>query len=270
MNIYNFICVNYNGSHFCHDLLKSLELINVDSGHYVRFYIVDNSSKLKDIKALRKLSSNKVELVLMELPNNIGYFPAMNVGIKKANSDNDGLIIIGNNDLEYSTNFITSYNSLVDVPKDTIVISPDVVTTDGVHQNPLSLSKLSKSRLIIEEIYYSNYYISRAMIFIRGLYPKQKKIKPVQSEQMVIQRGIGACYILQKTFFDFYDKLDDRVFMWGEEVLLSNQVESVGKKILFCPSLKVHHFESGTVKKIASKNRYEMVRKSFQIYKKYL
>lgn len=58
--------------------------------------------------------------------------------------------------------------------------------------------------------------------------------------------------------------------MWGEEALLSNQVQSVNGKILYVPKLVVEHFESGTVKKMLTRNKYEIVRQSYKIYREYL
>jgi GT2 family glycosyltransferase len=87
---------------------------------------------------------------------------------------------------------------------------------------------------------------------------------------MRIKRGIGACYVLTPRFFDHHKKLDDRVFLWGEEALLSNQVESVGGCTLYDPEIKITHCESASVRFIEKRARYEIVKASYKIYKKFL
>ncbi|MBB1474350.1 glycosyltransferase family 2 protein [Shewanella sp. SG41-3] len=242
----------------------------------IRLVVVDNNSNVDDKVELRKINSESFHLELIELEQNIGYFPALNVGIDFCRTGIDEQIIIGNNDLKYRYDFILKLESL-NVDNNVLVISPDVVTTDGVHQNPLSTRKLSRLELLKEDVYYSNYYLSRFLILTKGiflkLYSKENldtKLKNHCDIQMVINRGIGACYCLTNTFFKHYSKLDDRVFLWGEEALLSNQVEQVNGCILYAPSLVVEHAESGTVKKMLTRDRYERVKQSYKIYREYL
>lgn len=276
MRVFNFICVNYNGAGFCHSLCDSLNKMIVPENSLIRLIVVDNDSEPEDKSSLKKIESGVVEFELIELPKNIGYFPAMNHGIKFARDNGEGFIVIGNNDLRYHESFIANLLKLK-LDQKVMVVSPDVVTLDGVHQNPLATSKLSRFQLLVEDIYYSNYYVSKLLKFLkRGalavLNIRKRPIKPTQpiSTQIVIERGIGACYFLTENFFKCYDRLDDRVFMWGEEALLSNQVQKAGGVILYAPSLLVEHFESGTVSKMLTKSRYDIVRQSYRIYREYL
>lgn len=276
MRIFNFICVNYNGASFCHSLCDSLNKMIVPENSLVRLIVVDNDSESEDKCFLKKIKSDVVEVEILELSDNIGYFPAMNHGIKFAIDNGKGFIVIGNNDLRYHESFIENLLKLK-IDDKVMVVSPDVVTLDGVHQNPLATSKLSRFQLLIEDVYYSNYYVSKFLKFLkrsslRVLNIRNIPIKPSLyiSEQIIIERGIGACYFLTENFFKFYHRLDDRVFMWGEEALLSNQVQKAEGVILYAPSLVVEHFESGTVSKMLTKTKYDIVRKSYKIYREYL
>lgn len=278
MRRYNFICVNYNGSNFTKTLLESLEKIKVPDGESVRFVVVDNSSSEQDKSELLKLSSTVIEVKLIENSSNIGYFPALNVGIKFSKTSNEDVIIVGNNDLTYDEFFILKLKASC-FPDDVLVLCPDVKTLDGVHQNPLSMQRIGKFDLFLEHLYYSNYYVSRLMInvkkmfmsaFFRTVKSRNHLNVSETTEPVPIVRGIGACYVLTDSFFKCYDALDDRVFMWGEEALLANQVRKANGLILFVPALKVEHYESGSVKKLLTRQKYEMVRKSFRVYKEYL
>lgn len=273
---YNFICVNYNGAEFCRSLCLSLELLAIPCKSIVRLIIVDNNSSESDKELLNEINSEKIDVKLIMLKENVGYFPGMNHGIAYARESENDIVIIGNNDLKYRDDFISCLDSL-EISNDTMVICPDVVTIDGVHQNPLSTKKMSRLGLLKEDIYYSNYYISRLMRItaqtIRSIMFRKKcynKDIDYIGNAMNIERGIGACYYLTNNFFRHFNKLDDRVFMWGEEALLSNQISSVHGLIRYEPSLVVEHFESGTVKKMLTRERYEIIRKSYKIYRGYL
>lgn len=272
---YNFICVNYNGAEFCKSLCSSLETMEVPYGSSVRLVIVDNRSSDLDRERLYNIYSNKVEVKIIPLEENIGYFPGMNHGITNSRESDNDIIIIGNNDLKYRSDFVKNLN-LLNIADETLVICPDVVTIDGIHQNPLSTKKMSKIQLLREDLYYSNYYVSRAMKIIAGLIRNIKytrvenKKNSYTAYPMNIERGIGACYLLTNNFFKYFSRLDDRVFMWGEEALLSNQVSSVDGQLRYEPTLVVEHFESGTVKKMLTREKYEIVKKSYKVYRGYL
>ena len=59
-------------------------------------------------------------------------------------------------------------------------------------------------------------------------------------------------------------------FMWGEEAILSHQVESVAGVTLYDPSIIVHHHESASVSSIQPKKKYYMLQNAYKAYKDYL
>jgi len=157
-----------------------------------------------------------------------------------------------------------------------MVICPDVLTSDGVHQNPHLIKKISKLKKLKNEIYYKNYYMTKTLIFINKFIKKllNKEIANHKNffinKKMKIRMGIGACYVLTPNFFKYFDLLNNEVFMWGEEAVFANQIESVMGEVMYIPDLKVFHEESVTVKNLNSKKRFYMVKDSYKKYKKYL
>lgn len=72
---YNFICVNYNGAEFCRSLCLSLELLAIPSNSKIRLIIVDNNSSENDKELLNEINSKKIDVKLIKLEENVGYFP---------------------------------------------------------------------------------------------------------------------------------------------------------------------------------------------------
>lgn len=268
-----FIAVNYNNSDFTEKYINSINSLLLDINDHIHLIIVDNKSNDDDYNKLKNFCRelNIVELVRND--TNLGYFKGLNVGITTAKKDSNTLIIAGNNDLTFDKNFLKNLKKIA-YSKNTLVIAPNIITLEGRQQNPHVISKVPIIEKIKCEIYYSNYYIGQSLRFINRLFRnehnKNKKILTNDFGQMPIKRGIGACHILTPHFFDFFDKLDDRVFLWGEEALLSNQVESVSGITLYDPTIKITHHESASVVKIESKRRYDINKASYKIYKKYL
>lgn len=272
MSIFTFIAVNYNNSHFTIDYINSVNNIIIDKEDEVRIIIVDNASQKQDLKVLKKYSDNISNVSIIESEENLGYFKGLNLGISKAIKETKKNIIVGNNDLVFDENFLNNYKE-IDYDEEVMVIAPNIITKDGRQQNPHVVDKVSKIEKIKNEIYFSNYYIGQSLRWINQNIKRLRKKQPSLTNnysKMKIKRGIGACYILTENFFENYEKLDDRVFMWGEEALLSNQVESVGGCTLYDPTIVIYHHESASVNSIQSKKKYYMVRESYKVYSKYL
>lgn len=272
MNNFFFIAVNYNEADHTIKYIDSVNNILTEENDLIRIIIVDNNSDDSDFTKIKKYASDFKNVELVRLDKNLGYFSGLNEGIKLVNKKDNSYLIIGNNDLIFDKKFLHNFKK-IDFNNKTFVIAPNIITRDGKHQNPHVINKVSFINRLKAKIYFSNYYIGQFFKFINSFFKKwifnSNKSNQI-NKKMTIKRGIGACYLLTPFFFEHYELLDDRVFMWGEEALLSNQVEKTGGRTLYVPSLLVYHHENASVKKISSRKKYKMVKESYKIYKKYL
>jgi GT2 family glycosyltransferase len=269
MNNIFFIAVNYNNSGFTEEYIKSIKKINFESVH-IKVIIVDNDSKSEDLIKLEKIIKNYNNVLLIKNDKNLGYFKALNKGLQHISEIKKDFVIIGNNDLTFNRDFIKKL-CVLDYKDNILALAPDIITKDGKHQNPHVVNRVPLFKRLFYKLYFTNYYFGQFLYFN---YQKLKSLLDSRNtevgKQMEIYMGIGACYVLTPNFFNYYNKLDDRVFMWGEEALFGNQIKKVDGKILYTPSLKVNHYESATVSNMPSKKKYEMTKESFKIYSKYL
>lgn len=269
-----FIAVNYNGFFHTKNYIDSvLSLQKSDSDDVLSIIIVDNNSKDEDYFPLKAYCDQYSQIILLRLDSNIGYFGGLNKGLEKVDQKSKMYIVIGNNDLVFDIDFFDALKKIKSNSK-TMVLAPNIRTLSGRLQNPHVINKVSTWHKITTALYFSNYYVARFF----GYFNKYIKLFKIiisnrQSNKiharMKIKRGIGACYVLTPLFFENFEKLDDRVFLWGEEALLSNQIESVNGETWYEPSLRITHCESVTVSHIKSKNRYSITKKSYSIYKEF-
>lgn len=273
-----FIAVNFNGALHTENYLQSLADMAIPEGDAMEAVIVDNNSNEADLAKVRDSVGQRSFAHLIALDDNRGYFRGLNAGLDTYPKNDDTLLIVGNNDLKYAPDFLINLK-LTTYDKDVLVIAPNIITLDGRRQNPHVLKKVPAVELVKARIYFSNYYVGQVSSLInralRALIRKvrPKKVSPSQAPEpsrMKIKRGIGACYVLTPHFFLHHKRLDDRIFLWGEEALLSHQVESVGGHTLYEPTIKITHCESASVRFIEKRERYEIVRASYKIYRKYL
>ncbi|MEN6317433.1 MAG: glycosyltransferase [Syntrophaceae bacterium] len=269
MNRFVFIAVNFNSSHHTLNYLDSIDILHKEDEDTIEIIIVDNHSHTEDLKRIEEYAKKISNLKIIRLLDNIGYFKGLNQGIGTFDKDGNTMTVVGNNDLTFDQDFIINLKK-IKYDNSVLVIAPNIITKDGRQQNPLVIDKISLISKLKTRIYLSNYYIGQIFRFINQKFIKKSVVLKNNYGQMKIKSGIGACYVLTPNFFKYFDRLDDRVFMWGEEALLSNQVESVGGTTLYDPTLIIQHHESASAKHIQMKQKYYIVKESYRIYKRYL
>jgi GT2 family glycosyltransferase len=261
-----FICVNYNDSAITCKYITNILMLK--SNFTIKIIIVDNNSNNEDKLRLSDfiIKLNLDNVIVLNSEINLGYFKGLNHGLLFAQEKyNINYFIIGNNDLNFDPNFLIELeNSTFD--SDVLVIAPDVYTKEGIHENPHILHKVSYFRKIMYKIYFTNYIIAYILSLI---YKPKRRHKTYTTEPQNIYMGIGALYILTPFFFNFFTKLWDDVFLYGEEALLMGQLRSVNGKTLYLPNLKCLHYGSITTSKLKTRSKYKMEQNSYRIYSKY-
>lgn len=263
-NIVNLITVNFNSSEETISMIKS-----IDNDYVSKIIVVDNCSTHDQCTILSDfiLHNNKVHL--MKLETNIGYFPALNKGLEALSDDEKktGYTIICNNDLLFNSAF---FEKLLNrsFGEGIMAVSPSVKTINGVYQNPSLLTKPSRFRYFGYRLYYSNYFIGKTILklwrsFGFGIDTNYHK-DTIEKEIFV---GIGAIFILLPSFFEQNYRLNYPLFLYGEEIFLSHQLNSSGGRLLYVPDMEVIHLESVTTKEIPSKVNYMLNKKAFLMSK---
>ena len=239
-----YVFVNYNNSN--ESILTIESILNTEFDNFDQIIIIDNASNTKSLVVLENfLSQKNNNIILIKNDNNLGYFGGLNIGINFINQNNlkfDALII-GNNDLSFPKDFksmiFKKSNLFLNYP----VLSPNIITLDGEHQNPHVISSISKIREVIYDIIYMNYYFFKILGFIAKLthsFTDRNDEKQNYIAQEIYQ-GYGACYILTPLFFLNFKELDNPSFLFYEEFFLSKQLERAGYKYFYEPEIKLIH-----------------------------
>lgn len=267
-----FVFTNYNNSHYTRQVISSISLN--ENWNDCKVVIVDNKSELTDVESLADIIKDYPDVKLILNDDNVGYFKGLNVGIKylRDNFHELDVIVIGNNDLVFPVDFIDKLKINRATLDSYPVISPDLITLDGVHQNPHVIGQISKVREFIYDIYYTNYYFSLAIGYLAKLtkgFTDRKDEEQFEVPQLICQ-GYGACYILTPKFFKNFDLLWAPTFLMGEEFFLSKQLEEKNLKVYYEPAITVNHHDHATVDKLPGKKLWKISQDSHKVYKKYL
>lgn len=267
-----FIFTNYNNASYTR---AAVESIYENGGEYRRkIIIVDNQSDNLDKITLQKIEKKYDNVTILYESKNNGYFGGLNIGLDylKNSTLQFDCVIIGNNDLVFPKEFFKKIKLYRNIINTNPVVSPNLISLDGVHQNPHVIKKISFFRELVWDIYYSNYYISLLiMMLVKRFNNIIRRRDYLQHEKPgYIYQGYGACYILGPIFFEKIFKLWAPTFLMGEEFFLSMQLNKHGYSFYYEPEIIVEHHDHATCDKLSNRNLWEISKKSHMIYRKYV
>jgi len=267
----SYICTNYNNSHFT---VSAVESLMRNAGHELSVYVVDNASRPAELEILMELERMHPCVRVIANSENVGYFAGLNLGISFARKDDPqgGWMVVGNNDLEFTQDFCDRIESQMAEYGRFSVVSPDVVTISGEHQNPHVISEISTIREVFYDLYFSNYWLGRLIHRLARTFPRATRRGDEDHWRIAqpIYQGHGSCYILTPRFFSHFDSLWAPTFMMSEEVFLSLQLKRVGERVFYSPGIRVVHHWHGSLKDVPTRGRWNMARDAHREYRKYV
>jgi hypothetical protein len=267
-----FVFTNFNNSQLTLQALESIfSTAGENSCHAV---IVDNCSEASQTAVLKAEEYRFPWAEFIYSSVNTGYFAGLNIGIKalRKSAGEIDFMVVGNNDLVFNAEFFRGLREKRVALSSHPVISPDLVTLDGVHQNPHVIAHVSRFRELVWDIYFSNYWCS---LLIRNLANVgrrffERKDYLSYKESGYIYQGYGACYLLTPAFFAHFSELWAPGFLMGEEFYLAKQLESRGYQVFYEPSIPVAHHDHATVSKVPSRKMWEFTRAYHKIYRSFI
>jgi GT2 family glycosyltransferase len=266
-----YVCTNYNNSRFT---LAAVESLMKNEGHKIEVVVVDNASGPTEVEQLRQLAQAFPCVEVMEHPENVGYFRGLNLGLSALRTRRPDIawVVAGNNDLIFDGGFCDAIERAAPTLKAHSVVSPDIVTSDGQHQNPHVISRISKPREFIYDLYYSNYHLGRLIHKLARMFPRVSERTDEEQWRTArpIHQGHGSCYLLTPRFFSQFSQLWAPTFLMHEEFFLSKQLEAAGEQVFYAPEIQVTHRWHGALDNLPDRRRWEMARDAHREYRKYV
>lgn len=274
---YGFVVLNYNNYRDTIACVNSILRIENRSDYYV--VIVDNASPNNSFPVLNQEFKGRQRIALRLSEENKGYSGGNNVGIRVLLQMGIDRIIIATNDTEIlSPDILDQFDK---IKSDNVgIVGGDVLTLEGVHQNP----PLYRPTFL----YFLNLYLYEPMAWIRGviykcmpLIARMRRASVKENMENLGGHSIPAnecpvymlhgCFLyLTKSYLNKNGLLDEHLFMYGEEDLMSWNCERHGLKRLYLPSVKILHKDARSTKDIHKEDRDLFVRATTKKSKRYL
>lgn len=258
------IIVNYNAQFWLKKTLISLKRFYLDkSYHQVSVTVVDNASEDDSVTLIKR---NFRWVKLIQAQENLGFAKANNLALKETQAD---YVMLLNSDVEFTEK--SNLDLLVDYlnkhPK-VGVITPKAVFTNG-QIDPAS--HRGEPTLWAAFTYFAK---------LEKLFPKTKLFGQYHQgyknldQTHEVDAVSGAAMMVRKQAMDEVGLLDERFFMYAEDLDWCFRFREKGWKVVFYPEVEVihHKYKSGlknTSQAIARKTRKHFYNTMLQYYDKH-
>lgn len=225
MNKIAVILLNYNSSNDCRHCVESLKK---QKDVELEIIIVDNASHEGDRSAVEELCKEQ-DCTFIVAEENRGYNAGNNIGLRYAADKGYDFALIANPDMLFpQSDYVSTLLETIRKDDEIVVCGSDVVELDGKHLSPM------KREGGWEECF----------VWVKYLFKKAPAIREDLdsfTESHYCSKLCGCCFMLRMDFIRSIHFFDEGVFLFGEEAILSRQVERSGKKMFYTSEIQALH-----------------------------
>ncbi|MDM0929796.1 glycosyltransferase family 2 protein [Clostridium perfringens] len=273
------------------DTIECIESLKNDVYENKEIIVVDNNSTNNSWEILNEKYKDD-NIYFLKSEKNLGFAKGNNIGIKYARDVlKASFILLVNNDTIFNETKLLS-EMINAYENDVAIIGPRIIEANGLEQNPVPIEV---SKKVVEERYnklmnpnlkdriknsnmYSKAKNKKVFKIIKKILVKQrensypsKEISPnICSKDLVLH---GACMMLTKSYFEYYDKLFPETFLYYEENILTLLTKKVNLKKKFINNVAIFHKEDmssmisfGNSDKVKQKYELDSVKKCIEIF----
>ena len=236
------VVLNYN------DADNTLKVLGntANYGVFDKVIVVDNASNDDSRIRLKSYCEDNEKIYFVENHENKGYGAGNNIGIFVAKKLGMDLALIANPDTDFEERVIKVLKSAMEKNENIGICAPLVETSDvyGSRENVLNgascwpmrdfLHSLAENGPICRRIF------TKSLHYDRNFY--NAKIRKVGAV-------LGALLMVRVDAFIKVGGYDEKMFLYGEEDLLSKKMEGIGLKTAVITGYKYKHIHSASIKK---------------------
>jgi hypothetical protein len=218
------VVVSYNARQHLESCLRSLSAAPPQVGHEI--VVVDNASSDGSVEAVR---AGWPTVRVFAQAANAGFAAANNVGIRASASE---LVLLLNNDTIVPPGAIDALVARVRARPEAAVAGPRLVNGDGIAElsfGPM-ISPLGELR-------------QKALMTLheRAVGPVSRWVERATRQEHYVDWVSGAALLVRRNAAEAVGLLDERYFLYTEDVDFCAAIRARGHKVLFTPAAEIVH-----------------------------
>ena len=219
----SIVIVNYNGREHLENCLRSLAAHPPATPHEI--IVVDNASTDGSVQAAQAYPGVRV----VPLGENVGFSRGNNAGIRVSQGTH---VLLLNNDTLVPAGALDTLVAALDAHPDAAVAGPRIVDGNGDAElsfGPM-ISPLGELR-------------QKAIMALhaRGVGPVSRWVERATRREQYVDWVTGACLLVRRDAADRVGLLDERFFLYTEDVDFCASIRAAGWKVLFTPAAEIVH-----------------------------
>ncbi len=255
------IIVNYNAAPLLADCLRSLE--EAAPRHRLEVLIVDNASADNSVDLARNWHPDPARIdtpIIFANTENLGFTGGNNQGLRRAAGRH--LILLNNDTVVFPGAFSEAIDYL-DAHPDVGAAGLQLLNDDGSIQLSCrrfpSFSQALFNRYSLLTRLFPDNRFSRSYLMTDFGHDRIQDVDWVS----------GACLTLRREVLDTVGPLDERFFMYSEDVDFCYRVWQAGWRVTYLPFARVTHLIGGSSRRARFRTLYERHRSMYKFYKKH-
>lgn len=257
--VLSIIIVNYK----TYKLTKQTIDAVVTKPHHFKYEIllIDNASMDGSIEQLEKDYENLVAektLKIYKNSENLGFAKANNIGMKEASGK---YILLLNSDTVIMGDCLEKSIERIEQDERIGALGAKVVLSDGRLDHACKRGFPTPAA--------SLYYLMKLDKKNPKKYGQYDALWLDEDEEGEVDALMGAYMLMPRKVLNEVGLLDERFFMYGEDIDLCYRIKEAGYKILYYPSAKLVHYKGGSSKKKRTKVIYDFHQAMWLFYKKH-
>lgn len=250
----SIIIVNWNAKDFLINCINSI----IDNTKEITYeiIIIDNNSSDGSIKMLKDKFSNLSNVIIISNKDNKGFAGANNQAINISTGKD---VLLLNPDTIIKANVIKETFKCLEKDENLGVAGCTVLNPDGSLQ--LACRRMVPS---IKDAFFKLFGITK-------IFKKMNRYNlndaPID-EFLSVDAVSGSYLMIKKEVIDKIGLLDEKFFMYGEDMDWCLSAKMAGYEVKYCPVGTITHFKGESSKQLSFKANYEFYRSMLIFYQK--
>jgi GT2 family glycosyltransferase len=220
----SIVIVNYNAREHLANCLESLEVSPPAIAHQI--VVVDNASTDGSAAAVR---ARWPQIAMVEQRTNSGFAAGNNAGIRAGTAP---LVLLLNNDTLVPPGAIDRLVARLAAHPDAAVAGPRLVDAEGVAELSFG-SMLAPAAELRQKIVLS--------LHARRVAPASAWVERATRRERYVDWVSGACLLVRRGAAEAAGLLDERYFLYTEDVDFCAAIRRHGHRVLFTPAAEIVH-----------------------------
>ena len=247
----SIIILNWNVRDLLRRCLESI--FQNTSGISFEVLVVDNASADGSAEMVRN-EFPQVKLMLNE--GNFGFAKGNNVGLKQGRGD---ILLMLNPDTEVVGNCLALLCNFIRSHTDAGLVGAEFINEDGTHQPSVRRFPTVWDQSLI-------------MLKLHNIFPRWKVFRryfmtdAAAMQLQTVDQISGTFFGMPRRTFDEVGLLDERFFIWFEDVDYCRRVWQSEKKVYYVPSLKIRNRGGASFAQVMALAKQRMMNRSMAAY----